>query len=441
MGGNGYIKGNFLPKYFLKSIYSKMLQSFEFNDLYSFWKDINFINLKNRNENILESIWNNNEYLETEIVLSLYNRIEQNLNEKGINAYEFIKDAVCQFTKGMNTSSKKLLYLTNYYFEQFHKSTFDVRRLIIKDLDQIATRYNVGPIYKEIFYESLDDWHHSILLMNYNPNFLDQIENINASLIPLIFIKLLAIRFGCPEYENVRILTDTRSVKEIIKSSKSEVNNNKLLINGKVYGELICLRDYYKKKSLKIDAIELPIMDSFLITKNYSVDGINLLRKGVIYSSPVILIDIKYKKMIIETVDSMKLLIEDVTNEEISPFISLNEIHQKLVKRIKNITVLYYDKENEIIIKDKKHIISGKPARILYKMLNELTNSGRNEFERKEFLYDEFITYDKLNPNLSIHFQRLKKALENKCDNITLCKISKGLYKLNVPPNLNFQTS
>jgi hypothetical protein len=71
-------------------------------------------------------------------------------------------------------------------------------------------------------------------------------------------------------------------------------------------------------------------------------------------------------------------------------------------------------------------------------MLIAYTKTGREVFELRDFLRDETIIYDQLNPNLNIRLQRLAKLLREECPAISLSRAERGKIQLKLSCKINY---
>lgn len=413
-----------------------MLLTFPIEKLMNLWKPYNAIlrNNKISNVGLLSYIWNDNNHIETNIMLQLYNVIEHFLIENDVNAYTFIKNAFIKYSNGINTSSKKLLYIVNKYFDKYYNTTFDARRIILKDFSKLIRNTSKGAYYREVFYENIDNWNYSIFVINYNVLNPATTPNINSELIPKITMQLLLNRFELPEYEYVNVLTDMRRINEIIPNKCIKIFDNRVYICGKLFGYKISFNIFCENLKINLRSFNKSVIQ---ITENYELNNRILLKRGMIYNAPVILFYLKYSKIESNTFSPIKKLINDTVLNKDNPSSIIQDKHILLVNRIEQTLNINYDNENEVVSINKQYLISGKPAKIFMKILNTYSSTGRLSYERKEFLYDKSITTDRLNPNLSIHFKRLKNVLNKKCPQISINRKQRGLIEFNTSQKIS----
>jgi hypothetical protein len=85
--------------------------------------------------------------------------------------------------------------------------------------------------------------------------------------------------------------------------------------------------------------------------------------------------------------------------------------HEKLVESICPTVKVKFDCSHAAIFINGQYLTKNVQALILRKIIKSYAETGRQEFERREFLYDPEIVKDPKNPHFDLRFKRLSKRL------------------------------
>jgi adenylate cyclase len=108
---------------------------------------------------------------------------------------------------------------------------------------------------------------------------------------------------------------------------------------------------------------------------------------------------------------------------------------RKLVRELepsgRSMTVRHYQADDTIFV-DEDYLIKGVAGAILWKLLREFQNKGRDEFSNRELRLDAALPLPELSSNLEARLILLKRRLAERCPNLAIESTGRGRFKLRV---------
>jgi hypothetical protein len=126
----------------------------------------------------------------------------------------------------------------------------------------------------------------------------------------------------------------------------------------------------------------------------------------------------------------LKGMIDEAVGAGRSPWNEIEERHKQLLAQTRKKLFIKYSKKDESISVNGEHLIRGIPAIIFNKIITAFIRDGRTIFEQREFMKDDDIIVDPLNPNITVRIQRLEQRLLDRIPDIRISKLDRGKIKL-----------
>jgi adenylate cyclase len=98
-------------------------------------------------------------------------------------------------------------------------------------------------------------------------------------------------------------------------------------------------------------------------------------------------------------------------------------------------TVVFHEHDGTVLI-DGDYIIKGIPGRILFSLLLEHEQSGRNKFSNREIRLDRTVGLPAGNDNLEARLLTLRRRLADRSDPFQLERIGRGRLQLTVATDI-----
>jgi hypothetical protein len=94
--------------------------------------------------------------------------------------------------------------------------------------------------------------------------------------------------------------------------------------------------------------------------------------------------------------------------------------------------VVKYYPEDESVFLDNEYLIKGVAGGILWRLLRQYVDQGREEFSNRELRLDASLALPDIKDNLEARLILLRKRLEERCDYLRIEKVARGRFRLDV---------
>ena len=245
-------------------------------------------------------------------------------------------------------------------------------------------------------------------------------------------VKTQPVVIGLSEYESVKSLCDARPISEIVPESAVCYQNETVEIGGLI-GLRFTFREYLEKNEINLkkyqiglDSEVVEMQDDYFCPIRKRV----VLHKGCAYGAPVHLFQIDYSKSKSRgSAGKIASFTMKMVEREQSLLRHIDSLHSEFLKQIHPAFAFHFSVNEQMMFVNGRYLTRNVPAKILSKILQEYSQHGTVEFERKIFLTDEDIVSDRKNPNLERRFELLKSALTAKCPSVSFERPQRGIIR------------
>jgi len=397
-----------------------------------------------KDEHLLYSmLWQDKRKVPLEYLVSVLNDVEPFFVLNKFNIIDFIRKTFHRINKGMLMSAKSILWLGKPFLSYFYLEK-DLRPLILSIVDYFTEQLASGIVQKLIRHTSDGTWSTAtILVMHSQPLehfklqkkiFVKEFLHYDCELWTGMLLQATPRCLNMPCFEELHMVCDCRDIREIIPAAMVSIDQDTVYINNEVSGTITSFESFCEHREFSLEKYRIPSPPVIHITRDYFCPDRQrtVLHAGCAYGAPVYMYSFRYRKGLEKPEDFMATIIDDATTDSNEAWAHVHELHEALLESVSfKAAITYYAAEESISV-NGKHLTKSTPAKILRKMISAYHTNGQTEFEHKEFIRDNTIIYDPVNPNLNIRIQRLSKLLQEQCSGISISRSEKGIIKLNV---------
>jgi hypothetical protein len=288
-----------------------------------------------------------------------------------------------------------------------------------------------------------ENYYTDIILFHFDSSFSTHFSPFDASVWMGMKVKYSPCFFGAPPFEEVKMISEQRTIDETLPSDHTLRSADDLLyLNDKPLARKISFKSFLDKWNIDFRKYPVPSMlpvYEMLVDYHCPIQKRVVLQKGSVYGAPVPLMYVRYRKLTTLEPHTIvkKTVIHGTTNKSI--WSEIEKKHHDLIEQMKQPFHFTFESGNDRMLVNGKVLIKGVPARILNLMLKSKVDEGKTVFERREFLYNDDIVTDRYNTGFELRLQRLTAALSRKCSAIRINRIARGAYQLQVEGEFTYE--
>ncbi len=435
----------------LKLLYAGMILEIPEADVRAFWARHPLPDAPSGKEEIhlFTTLWQERKYSSIDYLVDVFGDVEPFLVSHGIDTVAFIKKTFQRISRGMLISAKSILrwgkpFLSYFYMEK------DPRPLILSVIEYFTDQLAPGVVHKLLKQKSEGIWHSATLMVMYSQAveqlrlykkvYIKDFPPYDCELWTGMLVQSTPYCMNMPPFEELHMLSDCRTVEQILPNENIAVTKDTLYINDEKYGEVIPFGTFCERNNLKLRKYKIPSKRVILVTGDYYCPERKrvVLHAGCAYSAPIYLYNFRYRKGVIKPDDFMANIIDEAIGDTVNGWADAQKSHEALLEKIAFKADVVYFKDEESISINGEHVTKFAQAKILRKMFDAYSKNGQTLFELREFKRDENIIYDPLNPNLNIRIKRLMKLMEDSCPAISITRAGRGKIQFNVTCKVSY---
>ncbi len=369
------------------------------------------------------------------------NELERFLIEKGLEPLPFFRKCLNRNNGSTYLPGRIILNWIFPLISSLFQKT-DPVDLAVKFLPVIISEYMPGVIYRRVRKEFCGSESRSYMIYINDPGFSEYLD-WNYDFIGLEQLLRGGAMFGLPQFSGVSMLADTRDPISIIwrPDDKIQKKDGSLYLNGERIGILKSSKEYFSEQKLNLEEFNVPEEFGWFIERDYTCPIRNrvVLHKGCLYQSPLFSCVLTHPSNISFSLPELiRHLVKDGIVEDGVEEKELLLKHNRLLKSFEAKADFVYFSSNETVTLNGEFLVKGIPAKILRQLLVEYLDSGKTEFEYRDFKRNLDITLGQKNSNFEVRFYRLAQKFEEKFPSICLEKSTRGRFLLRCDCEIGF---
>lgn len=419
----------------LKSLYATMLQRFTPEQVIEFWRHLPLATAGTASlGDLLRHIWNADGVSSKEYVGRALCCVEPFLVGQGHDVPEFLESLAFRINKGTPVPGRTLIAWMQPVLKTIFFAT-DLRYKVLQLMAFTSDKFIPGSHREVLRLERKGGFTTAWCLFAPDRNLSVQWA-YHSELIGLKMMANAPRVLGLPAFEDIRSLCDTGMLEHILWGDTLSIEDGRILINGKVHGEVIPFRSYCARLGFDLSHLDAPDWPVHLIHEalHCPLRKREVLHAGCAYGAPVWIAQVRYPTRAEDQDQALQHVIgdmEDTWGEE------LENRHARLLESLAAKAEFTYFKRDGVMLLNGNTLIRGVPAELLAYMLKSFRESGKTEFLLSEFKRDTDIL-KRRQPNLEAFLEKLRERLETRSDKVRI-KVAKGLRLLEADCPVRFE--
>ncbi|MBD3241267.1 MAG: hypothetical protein GF331_11825 [Chitinivibrionales bacterium] len=358
------------------------------------------------------------------------------LCENGRDPLAFVLETMVKVNRGLPVSPGLLLKACAGFIRSL-VHTHDMRGFIVEHLQDFAVTITGGVGHRRLCHRVQDDWATDLVGV-WGPVSEEQVVGewklppYDCALWTMALVAMSPVYLGLPKFEESYMLCDTRDIATVLPGSTPEHVDQAILVNGRSVASVLSWKTFRDRHGLPDDC---PGDDSVPVAVVLSAVtcpgcGRTLLHEGCAYGAPLYVYGLHYRRLHQELSEPV---FSRMVGEALQGRLLNREVRRRqesVLERLRRKLMVVYHPSDESISVDGRHLVRSTPAKMLRRMVRTYVDTGRNEFEYREFCRDDSMVIDPASPNISVRVLRLVKTLEAVSDGLRVARIARGRLRL-----------
>jgi|WetSurMetagenome_2_1015567.scaffolds.fasta_scaffold00027_65 hypothetical protein len=420
----------------LKLLYATMLLELPRDRVREFWHGhpLKAGDAPVEDADVLRHIWEEDGHVDLAYGLSVLNSLEPFLVSQGIPALEFVDRFIAGLNKGAMVGVGSILCALAPLLRTMFSSR-DVLHFANKDVLPGIVRKVVPSLdCRMVKHETRAGRASSVLLLQFDRPLVQGLRFCDPYLFFARPLQLAPTRFGLPPFDEVRLMSDTRNVDDIIEKRLFSFDKNEVRIHGRPTGSFVRFREYCRKNGLSPDVLDAPDRPVVEIAKGYRcpVRKREVLMEGCVYGAPFYLVGLRYRLAAQPPDHFLAPMINETISGKSEAWRKAAEKHADLLGELERKIVFSFTRSDETISANGRRLAKSGPALILRNILRRHVSSGKTEFSNREFTGDG-ATGNVPSDNFSLRLLRLSAILSEKLPEVSIVKLGRGQFRFQAP--------
>lgn len=418
----------------LKLLYATMLVELPSEQVKEFWLDhpLESGGKVIRDAELLRHLWEEDRHADLAYVLSVLNSVEPFLVSHGIPTLEFVDKFIAGLNGGSIVGVGPLLGAMAPFLRLLFSST-DIVHFANKNVLPSILRKVVPSIRCQMVkHEARAGRATSVLLLNFDKSSRKELPSYDPYLYFARPLQLGPTRIGLAPLEEVRLLSDMRTVEGIVEKGLVSIDKDEVRIMGRPAGSRIGFHEHCRKNGISVRGLGVPDKPVVEMSRSYvcPVRKREVLSKGCAYGAPLCLVGVRYRVNARQPEHFLAPIIAEGVSGKNDAWQKAADRHAALLNDLERKIVFAFDRSAETISANGRRLAKSAPALILRNIVRQHVSGGKTEFSNSDFTGDGTGTPP---DNFSLRLQRLSAVLSEKLPEVAIVKSGRGQFRFQAP--------
>jgi hypothetical protein len=382
---------------------------------------------------LYRALWGHLGTISADYCQTIWNDAEHFLNENGISGEQVIRNKIFRLNQqGMWKASHVLAWIKEL-LPQLYRDPNPMLTLL-----HILGRWSEGafpgswggvPRHREVGgeQEAVSAWAPS---RTFAHRFYYAVD-----LHSVPFHRSLPTYFGLPAYDEVRLIADCRSATDLLWDQPSSVEGDAFRINGRTVGRLVEFSRWAREEGLLFE-IEVPDCTVVRMEESHHCARRRrvVLYEGCVYSAPLYLASFRFRSESPQgsygrASDYLNQITADMLRSDEGDWGPFEDVHRSLLEAAETRLAFELVPDSEMLKLNGKTLMSGVPAKILWKILCSYVG-GQSTFDYRTFKHDPTLFRDPKRTSFEVRLNRLREKLARDVPSLKLEKTREGEFSV-----------
>ncbi len=421
----------------LKLLYATMLVELSAGQVKEFWqrRPLKDGSTVLKDAELLRHIWDESKHVDLAYMMSVLNAVEPFLVSQGIPTLRFVDKLIAGLNKGAMIGVGPILGAMAPFL-RFLFSSKDVLHFATKNvLPHILRKIVPSLRCQMVKHEARAGRATSVLLLNFNASSKKVLPPYDPYLFFARPLQLGPTRIGMAPLEEVRLLSDARTLDMIIEKGLLTFDRNEVRIKGRHAGSVVGFYEHCRRHGISLQGLDVPDKRVVEILESYvcPVRNREVLSRGCVYGAPICLVGFTYKVKPQPTEHFLTPIIHESLSGKNEEWQLACERHAGLVRELERRIVFVFHRSDETVSVDGRRLVKSAPALILADIVRKHVSTGKVDFTNRDFTCNGNGSAGIVPENFSLRLQRLSAILSEKFPEVGIVKTGRGQFRFRAP--------
>ena len=225
------------------------------------------------------------------------------------------------------------------------------------------------------------------------------------------------VYFGMTPYEHVRLIADCRPPNMVLWDETYEICGEKVFVGGQHLGRVRSFLDWAHEAALDFEGRAVPDRQVIAIERDYVCPKRKrvVLWAGCVYDAPLYLAQFRFRVApafgaYANPENYLDRIVAGMLQSYEAEWAPLARTHQQLLELAERRLIFEYRTRAQALLLNDRTLLTGTPARILYKILRGHAE-GRRVFDHRSFKYDTELFSAPKATNFELRLTRVQAKL------------------------------